>query len=274
MRRLVMSLLTTLLFLAVPLITSAAEVKNVKVSQVDDKAVATYDLVGGAGEQEAEVTVTISVNGEKKTSDNLHITGDFGKNVKVGYGKKIVWNATKDLPADFDGELSWDIQASKPQVSLEVTLKFIQEKMMQHPENNYVTFVHSTANNSDWTETFKAKISEISFNIQNCLLSFHWHAERNGETTSDVPNAGIPFRQVVKAEIMTMAQSTSKANAETGRPEVVCTQTNPELFVLRVIRQDGTYNVLNFEDEDTANRVAKAIMHAAELCGGGEKSPF
>jgi hypothetical protein len=29
-----------------------------------------------------------------------------------------------------------------------------------------------------------------------------------------------------------------------------------------------------FADEDTANRVAKAMIHAVELCGGGDKDPF
>jgi hypothetical protein len=31
---------------------------------------------------------------------------------------------------------------------------------------------------------------------------------------------------------------------------------------------------LHFGDEDMANRVAKAMNHAAELCGGGNKDPF
>ncbi len=31
----------------------------------------------------------------------------------------------------------------------------------------------------------------------------------------------------------------------------------------------------SFRDEETANRVAKAMVHAAELCGGGRKpEPF
>jgi hypothetical protein len=29
--------------------------------------------------------------------------------------------------------------------------------------------------------------------------------------------------------------------------------------------------VLSFRDEDAANRVAKALVHAVELCGGGSK---
>jgi hypothetical protein len=37
------------------------------------------------------------------------------------------------------------------------------------------------------------------------------------------------------------------------------------------VEKDGTSKVSGvvFPDEDTANRVAKAMMHAMELCGGG-----
>jgi len=118
MRRLIMLLL---ILGAVPYMASAAEVKNLKVSQIGDNAVATYDLVGGAGEQDAEVTVVITIGNERRTSDKLSLTGDFGKGVKVGTGKKIVWNVMKDIPANFDfenGELSWDVKATVPAVPL------------------------------------------------------------------------------------------------------------------------------------------------------------
>ena len=32
--------------------------------------------------------------------------------------------------------------------------------------------------------------------------------------------------------------------------------------------------VLTFDSEDVANRVAKAMLHAVELCGGGNHDPF
>jgi hypothetical protein len=31
---------------------------------------------------------------------------------------------------------------------------------------------------------------------------------------------------------------------------------------------------LHFRDEETASRLAKALTHAIELCGGGNKDPF
>jgi hypothetical protein len=89
------------------------EIKNLKVGQSGDKAVATYDLLGINGEKQADVIVAIIIDGDRRTAETLKLTGDFGKGVKVGPGKKIVWNAMADLPPDFDGELSWDVKATK-----------------------------------------------------------------------------------------------------------------------------------------------------------------
>ncbi|MBF0553039.1 MAG: hypothetical protein HQK96_00610 [Nitrospirae bacterium] len=108
----VMSLLIVAVahFFTVSSISFATEIKNLKTTQSGNDAIATYDLVGGEGENEAEVTVAITAGNDRLTAAHLHLTGDFGKGVNVGIGKKIIWNATKDLPANFDGDLSWDVQ--------------------------------------------------------------------------------------------------------------------------------------------------------------------
>jgi hypothetical protein len=88
-----------------------AEVRNLLVGQSGDQAVATFDLGASPGVREAEVIVTITIDGIKWTADQLSLAGDFGPGVQVGSGKRIVWNAMKNLPPDFDGEVSWDVTA-------------------------------------------------------------------------------------------------------------------------------------------------------------------
>ena len=102
-----------LLALALLATGRAAEVKNLKVGQAGDKALATYDLVGKKGERTAEVAVTIAINGQVNQATQLHLAGAFGKGVPVGKGRKIFWDVTKDLPADFDyenGDLQWNVE--------------------------------------------------------------------------------------------------------------------------------------------------------------------
>ena len=103
---------TLMLVLVLSNLAFAAEVKNLKVGQAGDKAVATYDLVPDKGEKKAVVTVSITINGEVRKAEQLHITGALGKAVAVGKGKKVIWDVTKDLPADFDwdkAEFNWNV---------------------------------------------------------------------------------------------------------------------------------------------------------------------
>jgi hypothetical protein len=175
----------------------------------------------------------------------------------------------------FKGDINWTIEAVKPPVPLDVTLQFIKDKMMEHPEFNYVALIHNTADNSDFNCRFRRTVSDVKILSQTCLLGYHVHVERVGNVLADVPTAGIPFREVIKTEVMTKAETISRAAADVGSPNLICTGTNPVLYTVNVIRQGERVDALDFQDADTANRVAKAVNHAAEVCGGGQKrSPF
>jgi len=106
MKHLLFGLLLTLLL---PSALLAAEVINLKVGQSGDKGFATYDLAGKVGEREAEVSVSLTINGEKFPSEKLTLTGDFGKKIKTGVGKRIVWDILADIPTGFDGEVVWNV---------------------------------------------------------------------------------------------------------------------------------------------------------------------
>jgi hypothetical protein len=46
------------------------------------------------------------------------------------------------------------------------------------------------------------------------------------------------------------------------------------MFLVVERRAGNQANGFYFADEEMANRVAKALVHAVELCGGGNKDPF
>ena len=48
----------------------------------------------------------------------------------------------------------------------------------------------------------------------------------------------------------------------------------PAIWVLLVRKSNGHTNTVDFRDRDMAERVAKAMRHAAELCGGAGAMPF
>lgn len=87
-----------------------AEVRNLRLGQEGKKAYLQYDLAGKPGEKEAEVTVSIEIGGERYPAEHLTLTGDLGKKVTVGVGKRIWWDLLKDMPAGFDGDVIWNIE--------------------------------------------------------------------------------------------------------------------------------------------------------------------
>lgn len=93
-------------------ITHAAEIRNIQTGQTARQAYIQYDLIGKPGEKEAEVIVKLEVEGKQYNSDKLALSGDHGKNVKIGIGKRIWWDLLKDMPAGFNGAISWDLETS------------------------------------------------------------------------------------------------------------------------------------------------------------------
>jgi len=68
----------------------------------------SYDLVGS--ENEADVTLTITIKGKKYRAKDLHLEGDIGK-VRPGRGKKIYWNILQDFPRGLHGSLEADLES-------------------------------------------------------------------------------------------------------------------------------------------------------------------
>jgi len=84
----------------------AAELKNEKARQEGNRLVITYDLEGK--EREAEVNLTLTVEGKTYKASELHVEGDVGK-VKTGRGKKISWNILQDFPRGLRAGVDWEL---------------------------------------------------------------------------------------------------------------------------------------------------------------------
>lgn len=92
----------------------AVEIHNLHLGQEGKRAYVQYDLTGKPGEKEANVRVSVTIDGESYSHDKLALSGDFGNKVKVGIGKRIWWDLLKDMPAGYDGEVSWALDAALP----------------------------------------------------------------------------------------------------------------------------------------------------------------
>ncbi len=84
------------------------------------------------------------------------------------------------------------------------------------------------------------------------------------QTDPDLPTLKIHFSkpsvQVHFASVVTVPDTSQKVD-----------KTHPQQMIKKVEEKDSLSKeyVIIFDDADAADRVAKALTHASELCGGG-----
>jgi len=192
--------------------------------------------------------------------------------------------------------------------SLEVTLKFIQDKVNQQGEIDFVFSGSNTVTGQSYSPEAVSLESRViavdpagGLSVQKSQKSPRFKqsqeiplgAEFMRFTKSETTTWRVYFKDVEKLEVLNSNDFKHRNN-----PSVVFRDDPPfyEIFVHLVAgktvprhtverieggKTDKTTTtesdnsigefVLHFRDEETANRVAKAIVHAVELCGGGSK---
>jgi hypothetical protein len=189
------------------------------------------------------------------------------------------------------------------------TMKFIQEKLK---EQGLVEFVETVGiqNHPEVTIRISArsKDDEVVADPAACTLyaagtyDSNTVASAGGKTIStddqhSYLSGTLAFKDVEKITVEPVLDFFNRHTAESGHPEFTATAGTPVFFVeLSASKTLFTRHETNttgnkapvvtdeplkeaglvFRDEETANRVAKAILHAVELCGGGQKisEPF
>ena len=157
--------------------------------------------------------------------------------------------------------------------SLEDTLNFIADKLNQQANVSYTIREPTTANT-----IISEHVSNATAETRACLVTFHVDGQSTYFGGVDDPrtivgltrsyDVAVVFRRVEKIDLAD-AQSLGSKNGSAANTYA------PDPFELIVTRTHGEPVVqLYFLDAAVADRVAKAMIHAVELCGGGNKDPF
>jgi hypothetical protein len=177
--------------------------------------------------------------------------------------------------------------------SLEVTMKFIQKKLAERDGLKWTW-------SADSQEGYHIEpvFETVEFDLGACQE--RWASktvESNGttDTAQWLYETTLSFRNVEKIEVLPYQDFENRRVIESGHPEQQGTMSPAGFYaVLAVMNHDGparlkvtkttlpgravTTNAsslkkveITMEDEDSANRLAKAMVHAVELCGGGSK---
>ncbi len=156
--------------------------------------------------------------------------------------------------------------------SLVDTMKFIQDKLNESGQ------VHFAASIADGTGADPANLSiveawaNVAAIAAACRISYHTSLAENGGAAVG-EDATLAAWEIEKIEVLPMDQFFALAAAKAGRPQWTV-QVQPPVSVLRTQLHGGGFAAFAFYDADLADRMAKAMVHAVELCGGGNKEPF
>ena len=158
--------------------------------------------------------------------------------------------------------------------TLAETMQFIQAKLNEFGKVSFVAFFQNTDDGSTWTITFTSEYSNIVADQNQCRISYHWKAtdHDHGKTVKD-ENDVFSLRDVQDIVVRPTEQANTERNARNGHP-IIETSTSPPVVELQARSPHGEDNFFTFTDADLADRVAKAMLHAVELCGGGNKEKF
>jgi hypothetical protein len=153
--------------------------------------------------------------------------------------------------------------------SLADTMKFIQDKLNTVGTVNFAGYVHDSSNNTDGVQKFSSTISYAVANPGACSLSYHRLVYNNGrkEHNEDVL---INLREVKNVSVLPDEQDWQMYLARTG-DSTKTVKDVPDIIALVIKLNNGQDPAIRFYEQELADRVAKAMVHAVELCGGGPK---
>lgn len=164
--------------------------------------------------------------------------------------------------------------AGVPGPPLDETLKFIADRLASDATTNFIAFGTNTNDNSNYSVSISYIESPFHIDTGACLISNHEKHISNGATISDTPSL-YTFSQYEEVIVKPAEQYLTEMNAKGGSPNSIINSTNPPTVAL-LMRHSNTslFDFFFLTDASIADRVAKAMTHAIELCGGGKKEPF
>ncbi len=154
--------------------------------------------------------------------------------------------------------------------SLEVTMKFIQDKLNEIGTVNFAGYVHDSADGSDGVQKFSGTISNAVANPSACSFSYHRLVFNNGRKEHN-ENVVINLRDVQNISVLPDEQDWQNYLVRVGDTTKTVKDV-PNIIALVIKLKNGNDPAIRFYEQEMADRVAKAMVHAVELCGGGRGS--
>jgi hypothetical protein len=166
--------------------------------------------------------------------------------------------------------------------TLEATVKYIQDKLNSQGRVNWMFWYVNTqppgaspwAGSSSDAIPESEEVADATTDLNQCTLHVRFKITYKEQAKSD-QDASFSFKEVKKLEVMTLQEEYQRNRVlPPGNPNIRV-EVSPAIsvLVLSFVNKPVRFD-FKFLDADMANRMAKAMLHGVELCGGGDNDPF
>ena len=165
------------------------------------------------------------------------------------------------------------------------TMKFIQDKLNDNNKTSWIDYAKPTRGaGSGWIDTVTHEFSSVVADTGQCRISYHiftkhsrpyWAMKTSDGKSNKGEDKTLSLRSVQEIVVKPWEQYETEWLAKNGHPDATVISSAPATTALVVRQPHGVENVFTFDDAALADRVAKAMVHSVELCGGGKsEEPF
>lgn len=153
--------------------------------------------------------------------------------------------------------------------SLDETLGFIRDQLAAQGMVTYTAHMHDSADNQSWDSTFTALSTNQVVDAANCRIGYHWRTTVNDSVAQDM-DTHFDFAAATGVSVVNREEEVRTQAIGAGHATWTAA-ISPQVWVVVVKRGSGGA-IMDFTDENVANRVARAVDHALDLCGAHKES--
>lgn len=157
---------------------NAQSIQNVRASPLQDgKVTVTYDIVDAKANQKFVIELYGSHN--NFSSPLTEVTGDVGKDIFGGPGRKIIWSASNEL-GDFKGEINFRVKGHVIVIAAAFAFKFpVEGSSIRRGKTTDLKWEGGTSGQNIKLELYKGSVKVSAIAETKNTGIYNWPVPKN-----------------------------------------------------------------------------------------------
>ncbi len=160
--------------------------------------------------------------------------------------------------------------------SLAATMQLIQKELNAVGKLSFVVHIFDKEEGNGVSQYIEER-SKVIADPATCAIRYHLWRSMHGGVVND-EDVTFSLRDVLGLSMLTNGEHEKLIfEREKAYPEVKQTlhmKFDPQVYLVIMRTAGDNEEGFSFVDKKQAERIANAMFHAVELCGGGNKEPF